>query len=86
MAINGVTKIADPWRIPWGQQLDMHASYKFKIGNINATLYGNVYNLFNNRYITDAMTSNRSNGTWENAYGVFYSFGRTYSIRMKINF
>ncbi len=64
----------------------MFASYRFKIGNVNATLYGNVYNVFNNYYITDAVTGINSRGTWENAYGVFYSFGRTYSVRMRINF
>ncbi|MCM1022178.1 MAG: TonB-dependent receptor [Muribaculum sp.] len=78
--------VSDPWRIPWGQQFDMFASYRFKIGGVNATLYGNVYNVFNNYYITDAMTNINTNGTWENAYGVFYTFGRTYSIRMRINF
>ena len=83
---NATINVADPWRIPWGQQVDMFASYRFKIGNVNATLYGNVYNVFNNYYITDAVTGINSRGTWENAYGVFYSFGRTYSVRMRINF
>jgi outer membrane receptor protein involved in Fe transport len=83
---NGTVNVGDPWRIPWGQQLDLFASYSFTIGGVRARLYGNVYNVFNNYYITDAMTTTTSNGTWENAYGVFYSFGRTYSIRMRINF
>ena len=83
---NGTVNVADPWRIPWGQQFDLFASYSFKMGGLRARLYGNVYNVFNNYYITDAMTNINTPGTWENAYGVFYSFGRTYSIRMRINF
>ncbi|WP_369524149.1 TonB-dependent receptor domain-containing protein, partial [Muribaculum intestinale] len=83
---NGTVNVGDPWQIPWGQQFDLFASYSFKIAGVRARLYGNVYNVFNNYYITDAMTNTTSNGTWENAYGVFYSFGRTYSIRMRINF
>lgn len=83
---NSVMNVADPWEIPWGQQFDLNASYRFNIGGIKATLYGNVYNLFNYNYIVDAYTSNSEKGTWENAYRVFYSFGRTYSIRMRINF
>ena len=83
---NGTVNVGDPWQIPWGQQFDLFASYSFKIAGVRASLYGNVYNVFNNYYITDAMTNTTSNGTWENAYGVFYSFGRTYSIRMRINF
>ncbi|WP_304478706.1 carboxypeptidase-like regulatory domain-containing protein [uncultured Muribaculum sp.] len=78
--------VNDLWQIPWGQQLDLNASYRFKIGNVNATLYGNVYNLFNYNYIMDAQTPTTSNGTWQEAYSVFYSFGRTYTVRMRINF
>ena len=75
-----------PWRIPWGSQLDMNASYRFKIGGIDATLYGNVHNLCNYNYVTQAATPIGSTGTWENAYQVFYSYGRTYSLKLKINF
>lgn len=78
--------VAEPWEIPWGQQFDLSASYKFKIGGLNATLYGNVYNLFNYNYVMDAYTNTDSRGTWENAYRVFYSFGRTFSMKMRINF
>jgi hypothetical protein len=74
------------WEIPWGQQFDLNASYRFKMGGLNATLYGNVYNLFNYNYVMDAEVPTSSNGTWQEAYSVFYSFGRTYSIRMKVYF
>ena len=83
---NTVINVADPWRIPWGQQVDLHASYRFNIAGVKATLYGNVNNLFNYNYVVDAYTDNTTRGTWENAYRVFYSFGRTYSVRMQINF
>lgn len=74
------------WEIPWGQQFDFNASYRFKIGDINATLYGNIYNIFDYNYVMDAEVPTDSNGTWQEAYSVFYSFGRTYSLRMKIYF
>ncbi|MBQ0080077.1 MAG: carboxypeptidase-like regulatory domain-containing protein [Alistipes sp.] len=81
----GTTKITSPWRIPWGNQIDLMANYSFKIGNkVRATLYGNVNNVFNNFYIVDAYEGGTS--TWDSAYRVFYAFGRTYSIRLKINF
>lgn len=82
----GDINVAEPWRIPWGQQIDLNASYRFNIGGVRATLYGNVYNLFNNNYIVDAYTKTSERGTWENAFRVFYSFGRTYSLRLRINF
>ncbi|MDE6638379.1 MAG: TonB-dependent receptor plug domain-containing protein, partial [Muribaculaceae bacterium] len=78
--------LGDPWRIPWGNQLDLNASYSFKIGGLNATIFGNVNNLCNYNYIMDAYTSATTNGTWQNAYRIFYSFGRTYSLRLKLTF
>lgn len=82
----GTIKVADPWEIPWGQQLDLNASYRFKIGGVNATLFGNVYNLFNYNYIVDAYNKCTQPGEWDNVFRVFYSFGRTYSLRLRINF
>lgn len=79
-------KVADPWRIPWGNQLDLNVSYNFKIGGIDATIYGNVYNLCNYNYVVDATCNAYKPGAWDNAYSVFYSFGRTYALRLKINF
>lgn len=78
--------VADPWEIPWGNQLDLNTSYRFKMGGLDATLYGNVHNLFNYNYVMDAYTSTDARGTWENAYRVFYAFGRTYTIKLKVSF
>ncbi|MBD5275037.1 MAG: TonB-dependent receptor plug domain-containing protein [Bacteroides sp.] len=79
-------ELGEPWRIPWGNQLDLSASYSFKFGGMNATIFGNVNNLCNYNYIMDAYTSASTNGTWQNAYRIFYSFGRTYSLRLKLTF
>ena len=83
---NGEITVADPWRIPWGQQVDLSASYRFELGKCNATLSGNVFNLFDYYYVKDAYTSTSTTGTWENAYRIYYAFGRTYSLRLKVNF
>ena len=83
---NSEINVEKPWQIPWGNQLDLNASYTFKLGNTNATLSGNVHNLLNNYYVMDAYTTTSEQGAWNNAYRVFYSFGRTFSIRMKVRF
>ena len=84
---NNATLFAgNPWRMPWGNQLDLNASYRFKLGALDATLYGNVNNLCNYNYVTQAETPVGAEGTWRNAYSVFYSFGRTYSLKLKVNF
>ena len=83
---NQTIEVKDPWRIPWGHQLDLSASYRFKIGNIFATIYGNVNNVYNYNYIMDAQSDALQEGIWQNAYAIMYSFGRTYTVRVKINF
>ncbi len=83
---NSEIDVKQPWRIPWGNQFDFNASYSFKIGGVRATLSGTINNLFNNYYVMDAYTYATVQGEWEDAYRVFYSFGRTYSVRLKVNF
>lgn len=83
---NQTIEVQDPWRIPWGHQLDLSASYRFRIGNIGATVYANVNNVYDYNYIMDAQSDARKAGIWQNAYAVMYSFGRTYTVRLKINF
>ncbi len=85
-SFNQEINLAKPWRIPWGNQLDLNASYSFKFGGVNATLYGNVHNVFNYNYVVDAWSNSAEDATWENIYGVFYSFGRTYSVKLRVKF
>lgn len=79
--------ISSPWRIPFGNQLDLNASYNFPLTEgIRCTFSANVYNVFSNYYIMDAYTDYNKAGTWENAYRVFYSYGRTFNLRVKLHF
>ena len=80
-------KISEPWEIPFGNQLDLNASYNFPVTEgVRCTFQANVYNAFNNYYIMDAYTDYSSVGTWENAYRIFYSTGRTFNLRVKLHF
>ena len=45
---------AQPWMIPDAVTCDFFASYNFKLGDYNATLNGNIDNLFDSVYIVDA--------------------------------
>ena len=81
-----IIKAGTPWRIPWGNTLDVSASYRFKLGGLDATIYGNVNNLCNYNYVTQCQTPTGDIGTWRNANRLFYSFGRTYSLKLKVNF
>lgn len=87
LTVGKETAVAEPWKIPAASQLDMNASYRFKFGKLNAILSGNVNNLLNYQYISKAWNPSGAStaATADNVY-VFYSFGRTYSIRLKVNF
>jgi hypothetical protein len=78
-----ITDAVDAWQMPDAIIVDINANYKFKIGKLNATIYGNVFNLLNTEYITDA-----TDGTNHDQYTspVWFGFGRTWSSGMRIYF
>ncbi|MGV8947741.1 MAG: TonB-dependent receptor, partial [Lutibacter sp.] len=77
------TNFAQPWEIPDATTFDLNASIRFKISNLDAILVGNIQNLLNAAYITDA--TDGANHDWETS-PVFYGFGRTFSTSLKIKF
>ncbi|EJX03445.1 TonB-dependent outer membrane receptor protein [gut metagenome] len=79
--------IATPWEIPASSTIDMNASYRFKIGGVDAILSGNVNNLLNYQYIYKAWNPEGSNAeaTAENIY-CYFDNGRTFSVRLKLKF
>ncbi len=80
---NGSKDYETPWIIPQAVVCDLSASYNFPIGKLRASISGNIDNILNQEYITDA--TNGGSNDWDTAY-VFYGFGRTMSVRMKVNF
>lgn len=84
LVINGAKVYESPWRMPMASTVDLNASYRFTLGKTNAVLYGNVTNVFDQKYITDA--TDGAGHDWKTAYNVFYGFGATYNVRLKINF
>lgn len=78
------------WRIPTGGALDLRASYHFRIGGVDATLSGNVNNVLNQLYIEKAYNPSSVSSviTEVNADNVYFFFsqGRTWNVRLKLNF
>lgn len=85
-ATTGTSDMAfgQPWRIPDATIFDLNLSYRFKLGNFDASFIGNIQNLFDAEYIADAQDDGSAH-TWDKAT-VFYGFGRTYSATLKIKF
>ena len=84
LVIGGEKVFATPWVIPDYHTFDLNASYSFNMGGFRSTLSGNINNLFNQEYISQAYDG--ANHDWQSAYRVFYGFGRTMSVRLKVNF
>ena len=85
LSINKENTLDDPWKIPAASMIDLNASWKFKIGALDAVFSGNVNNLLNYQYIEKAWNPKGKVATDENVY-VFYTLGRTYSLRLRVNF
>lgn len=78
---------SQPWMIPDAVIFDLGLSYRFKLGGLDASVFGNIYNLLDSEYISDATDGTPSPGNPEwTAATVFYGFGRTYSTTLKIKF
>lgn len=76
------------WEVPSYSLLDLNAVFKFKVAGLNASLIGNVNNVLNTEYISDAQASfDRETGASNAANSrVFFSTGRTWTTTLKINF
>ncbi len=91
LSLGKEVSVLDPWKVPATSVFDVNASYRFKVGGLNAVLIGNVTNLFNNLYITkawnpSAISSSRvQEATADNIY-CFYDMGRSMTLRLKVNF
>ena len=59
------------------------ANYRFKIGDYDASLVGNIDNIFDAEYISDAYDGVDHDAKTAQ---VFYGFGRTWSVSLKLKF
>lgn len=82
-SLSSETTFSQPWRIPAAGVFDFHANYRFTMGGLNCLLNGTIDNLLDQEYIADA--TDGSDHTWKTAK-VFYGFGRTWTMGLKIMF
>jgi len=79
----GVNNFAQPWMIPDAFTLDFMANYRFKMGEYDASLVGNIDNILDAEYISDAYDGADHDAKTAQ---VFYGFGRTWSVGLKLKF
>ncbi len=82
----------DPWKVPNYSLLDLTGVFKFKFAGLNASLIGNVNNVFDTEYISDAL-SNYTRATSDQPYvsnasntWVYFGTGRSWTTTLRINF
>ena len=84
MNLDAENVIESPWRMPAYGVLDVNAGYRFSLGKVfGAMVSANVNNLLDKEYIADAEDGAKHN---EETAKVFYGFGRTFSLNLKIIF
>ncbi|BDD08174.1 TonB-dependent receptor [Fulvitalea axinellae] len=71
------------WELPEYGLFDANVRYKFKLGQFDATLYGKLNNIFDEEYVSDA--EDGTGHDWQSA-NVYYGFGRTWSMGLKVKF
>lgn len=84
-----VTEGYKPWNVPSYGILDMNIVYRFKISGLDASFIGNVYNVLDTEYISDAYDSSPyafGTPTPTSRMGVFYGTPRTFYTTLKIKF
>lgn len=73
--------VVQPWQMPDFFNFDANFTYTFKIGNNEAVFYGNVSNLLNEEYITDAIDASSVDEV-----RVFFGTGRQWTTGLRLKF
>lgn len=73
----------DAWKLPSWSTFDLYASYDFNIGDVKARVIANVNNVFDTKYISDAVDGKDHNR--ETAL-VWYGFGTTWTTGLQLVF
>lgn len=85
----------EAWKVPAYGIFDVAARHNFKFGKFDATITGRINNLLDTTHITDAQDGSGRGEVGDPDYiapstaraaRVFYGFGRTFSVGLRLNF
>jgi iron complex outermembrane recepter protein len=76
-------QIFDSWEMPAYSLIDVNLRYNFKVSDLNTTLFMNVNNLLDTEYVSDATDGAKHLASTSRVY---YGWGRSWSIGLKIRF
>ena len=73
----------DAWKMPSYSLLDLNFRHDFVFAGFDATLYGNMNNVLDTEYISDAKDGNNHDAA---SALVYYGFGRTWNLGLRFRF
>lgn len=85
-SLTGANGGRESWKIPSYGMLSLHGGYSFKFEKSALHIRGNVFNVLNTLYISDAR-NNQNGSTYDvNSAGVFVGQGTTFNVSLGFEF
>lgn len=82
--------VSEPYKIPTSHFFDAHVTYSIPLRNSTLSIIGLVHNIFDKYYIEKAWNPSNVSTSMaeinENNVYYFYSFGRTWSVKLTLDF
>lgn len=85
-SLTGPNGGTESWGIPSYGMMTLHAGYRFKFEKSSLSIQGNVFNVFNTMYISDARTNQYGTDFTVNSVGVFVGQGTTFNLSLGFEF
>jgi outer membrane receptor for ferrienterochelin and colicin len=79
----GTTDRQNTWKMPSYHLFDLGFNHGFTVGEFDATLSGNMNNIFDVEYVSDAFDAPDHSAA---GAGVYYGAGRTFSLGLNVKF
>lgn len=83
------------WKVPSFNLLDLNLTYDFEIAGLKTSIFANVFNALDVKYVSDAQDGGGTTGPADNPIytpgsalnsRVYYGAGRTWNLMLKVNF
>lgn len=85
-SLTGANGGKESWKIPSYGQLSVHAGYTLKFEKSALSFRGNVFNVLNTLYISDARNNQNGSGFDAASAGVFFGMGTTFNASIAYEF
>lgn len=90
ISLSGASAGRDSWVIPSYGLLSLHTGYRFKFEKTSLVLKGNIFNLLNTMYISDASNNSNFDDTQDNfnaqSASVFFGQGLRFNVSLGFQF